>query len=150
MPAVVCVRAHARASDQKFALHRSACQASPRVVLPASYVDVVTSIGNGPHGFFFRLREDESGYRSSMMTPTAGALRLGRAQGGERFFLVGRPISGGDVVQICASGGWLTGRFECDAGSGATPMFYFSVELEGGGVEQLRFPIPENALLRWP
>jgi hypothetical protein len=82
------------------------------------------------------------------MTSPAGSLRLGRAQGAERFFLLDRPIGGGDVVQLCASGGWLTGRFEWDAGG--APKFYFSVELEGGGVAQLHFPIPERALLRWP
>lgn len=59
-----------------------------------------------------------------------------------------RPLCGGDVVQICGSGGWLTGRFEWDSGS--VPTFYFSIELDGGGVEQLHFPIPERALLRWP
>jgi hypothetical protein len=83
------------------------------------------------------------------MTAPAGSLRLGRAQGAERFILVGRPLSGGDVIQICASGGWITGRFEWDAGSGGPPMFYVSIELEGGGVEQLRFAIPDKALLRW-
>lgn len=84
------------------------------------------------------------------MASSAGSLELGRAQGQERYFLVGRPVSGGDVVQICASGGWLTGRFEWDAGEGRAPTFYFSVELDGGGVAQLHLVIPERALLRWP
>ena len=85
-----------------------------------------------------------------MASSRASSLRLGRAQGTERFFLGNGPVSGGDIVQMCASGGSITGRFEWDAGSGGVPMFYFSVELEGGGVEQLRFVIPEKALLRWP
>jgi hypothetical protein len=87
-------------------------------------------------------------YAAAMSSPT-GSLRLGRAQGADRFFLLDRPISGGDVVQMCASGGWITGRFEWDAGVGGVPTFYFSVELDGGGVAQLHFPIPERALLRW-
>lgn len=80
----------------------------------------------------------------------AGFLTLGHAQGSTRYFLLDRPISGGDVIELCASGGWLTGRFEWDAGIDGEPMFYFSVELDGGGVEQLSFPIPDRALLRWP
>jgi hypothetical protein len=67
------------------------------------------------------------------MASLAGSLRLGRAQGADRFFLLDRPVSGGDVVQMCASG-----------------AFYFSIELDGGGVAQLHLPIPDRALLRWP
>lgn len=85
------------------------------------------------------------------MVGPSGSLRLGRAQGADRYFLLDRPVSGGDNVQLCTSGGWITGRFEWDAGRGDDPRFYFSVELEGGGdVAQLHFPIPERALLRWP
>lgn len=84
------------------------------------------------------------------MPLSASSLRLGRAQGADRFFLHDRPVGGGDIVQLCTSGGWITGRFEWDAGVGGVPTFYFSVELEGGGVTQLDFPIPERALLRWP
>jgi hypothetical protein len=88
-------------------------------------------------------------YIAPMASPS-GTLRLGRAQGADRYFLLDRPISGGDVVQVCASGGWITGRFEWDSGEGGVPTFYFSIELAGGGVAQLDFPIPEGALLRWP
>jgi hypothetical protein len=84
------------------------------------------------------------------MSMSASSLKLGHAQGADRFFLLERPVSGGDIVQMCASGGWITGRFEWDTGQGGAPTFYFSVELEGGGVAQLQFPIPERALLRWP
>ena len=52
------------------------------------------------------------------MSSPAGSLRLGRAQGADRFFLLDRPISGGDVVQMCASGGWITpAGFEPDVRS---------------------------------
>jgi hypothetical protein len=84
------------------------------------------------------------------MTTSSGSLQLGHAQGAPRYFLLERPVQGGDIVQLCTSGGWVTGRFEWDAGMGGVPTFYFSVELDGGGVAELSFPIPERALLRWP
>lgn len=84
------------------------------------------------------------------MASPSGSLRLGHAQGTDRYFLGDRPLQGGDIVQLCASGGWITGRFEWDAGRGGEPTFFFSIELEGGGVEQLSFAIPDRALLRWP
>jgi hypothetical protein len=85
-----------------------------------------------------------------VMSTSSGSLTLGRAQGAERYFLLGKAVTGGDIVQLCASGGWITGRFECDSGTGGVPTFFFSVELDGGGVAQLQFPVPERALLRWP
>lgn len=75
-------------------------------------------------------------------------LTLGRAQGAARYMLGGRGLSGGDLVQLCCSGGWITGRFECDSGTGQQPTFYFSVEVGGGKVEQQSLVIPEGALLR--
>ena len=77
-------------------------------------------------------------------------LRLGHAQGTARWFLDDRPLSGGDVVQLCCSGGWLTGRFECDSGTGDMPTFFFGIELGGGVVEQQKLVLPAGALLRWP
>ena len=84
------------------------------------------------------------------MASESGTLKLGRAQGGERYFLGGRIVRGGDIVQLCCSGGWITGRFEWDHGMGTGPTFYFSIELEGGGVVQQSLELPEGALLRWP
>ena len=81
---------------------------------------------------------------------TSGSLTLGRSQGAEHYFLLGRALHGGDIVQLCTSGGWLTGRFEHDHGEGGLPTFFFSVELDGGGIAQLHFPLPDRALLRWP
>lgn len=77
-------------------------------------------------------------------------LRLGTAQGSTRYFLEDRVVSGGDIVQLCCSGGWLTGRFEWDAGLAKAPTFYFSIELEGGAVSQLSIDLPDSALMRWP
>lgn len=84
------------------------------------------------------------------MSGEGAPLRLGTAQGSTRWFLDDRPLSGGDIVQLCCSGGWLTGRFECDAGTGDVPAFFFSIELGGGRVEQHKLVLPEGALLRRP
>ena len=78
------------------------------------------------------------------------SLRTGIAQGSTRYFLDDRALSGGDIVQLCCSGGWLTGRFEWDAANGGTPMFFFSIEIEGGDVDQRSLELPEGAILRWP
>ncbi|AKU99583.1 hypothetical protein AKJ09_06247 [Labilithrix luteola] len=64
-----------------------------------------------------------------------------------RWFLEERPLSGGDIVQLCCSGGWLTGRFEWDAGGGP-PSLHFSIELGGGRVAEQVIELPEGALLR--
>lgn len=75
-------------------------------------------------------------------------LRLGLAQGTQRYMLGHRALHGGDIVQLCLSGGWVTGRFECDSGTGGAPTFFFSIELGGGNVSQESLVIPEGALLR--
>lgn len=79
---------------------------------------------------------------------SSGSLVLGEVRGVPRFLLNDRALTGGDLIELCTSGGWLTGRFEWDAGRDGPPMFFFSVELDGGGVEQLSLPIPERALVR--
>ncbi len=84
-----------------------------------------------------------------MPTPPS-SLVLGHAQGAPRYFLADRPVSGGDVLQLCCSGGWVAGRFEWDAGTGRAPTFYFSIELEGGGVAQQHLELPARAVMRWP
>ncbi len=87
------------------------------------------------------------------MSSSAGApgtLTLARTPAGLRYRLLDRSVNGGEILQLCCSGGWITGRFECDAGTGGAPTFFFSIELEGGRVAQHSIPIPEGALLRWP
>jgi len=84
------------------------------------------------------------------MSDGGAPLRLGRAQGSDRWLLDDRPLSGGDIGQLWCSGGWLTGRFECDSGTGGAPTFYFSIELGAGRVEQQKLILPEGALLRRP
>lgn len=82
------------------------------------------------------------------MSGEQGTLRIGHAQGARRWFLGDRPLSGGDILQLCCSGGWLTGRFEWGNEMDAPPSFWFSIELEGGRVAQHSLEIPEGALLR--
>lgn len=87
------------------------------------------------------------------MPSETSALRTGVAQGTQRLFLADRVVNGGDILELCCSGGWLTGRFEWDPGDqgvGSEPSFWFSIELGGGRVSQQRLTLPEGALLRWP
>jgi len=79
-----------------------------------------------------------------------GVLELVRAQGTVRYALLGRALSGGDIVQLCCSGGWLTGRFEWSGEFDTPPCFFFSIELQGGRVDQRMLDLPDGALLRWP
>jgi hypothetical protein len=83
-----------------------------------------------------------------VMPTAAGTLHVVHAQGAQRYALHDRVLSGGDIVQLCCSGGWVTGRFEHDAG--APPRFHFSIELDGGRFAPFSFDIPERALLRRP
>jgi hypothetical protein len=53
-------------------------------------------------------------------------------------------------MQLCFSGGWVTGRFEWSGDPGERPRFSCSIELDGGGVEEHVVEIPDRALLRWP
>ena len=93
-----------------------------------------------------------------MVRPPARAMS-GRARtlelrtdlaGRPRFYLAGRPAPSGSVVQLCFSGGWVTGRFDWSGDSTERPRFYCSIELDGGGVEEHVVEIPDRALLRWP
>jgi hypothetical protein len=83
------------------------------------------------------------------MSSEPGTLVLAHAQGARRWFLRDRPLSGGDIVALCCSGGWITGRFEWGAGMDAQPFFFFSIELGEGKVSPQSLAIPEGALLRW-
>ena len=84
------------------------------------------------------------------MSGEAGNLVVGHAQGAARYVLLGRPLSGGDIIQLCCSGGWITGRFEWAGHVEASPSFYFSIELGGGRIAQQVLALPDGALMRWP
>ena len=65
-----------------------------------------------------------------------------------RYCLAGRPINGGDTIELCISGGWITGRFEWTP-EDELPTFHFSIELVRGQAP-LSILLPEGARLRWP
>jgi hypothetical protein len=85
------------------------------------------------------------------MSGRAKSLELRTGLGGRpRYYLAGRVVTGGSVLQLCFSGGWVTGRLDWSGESPVRPRFYASIELEGGGVEEHSLELPEGALLRWP
>lgn len=79
----------------------------------------------------------------------SGQLELSQRGARSRHRLLGRTVHGGDVLQLCFSGGWVSGRYEW-SGDERAPRFHFSVELGGGRVWESSFELPEGALLRWP
>jgi hypothetical protein len=79
----------------------------------------------------------------------SGQLVLRLRGGRHKHYLLGRTVNGGDVLQLCFSGGWVSGRYEW-AGDEAVPRFHFSIELGGGRVWESSLELPEGALLRWP
>lgn len=84
------------------------------------------------------------------MSTAPATLKVTDTLRGPRFVLLDRALNGGDVIQLCCAGGWITGRFEWDAGMGRAPTFHFSIELAGGRVAEQAIEIPDGALLRWP
>ena len=53
------------------------------------------------------------------MNAPADTLELRARASGPRFHLAGRPVHGGDTLQLCFSGGWVTGRYEGVVSRGA-------------------------------
>lgn len=80
-------------------------------------------------------------------TPTV--LELRERDGRRKHYLAGRPVNGGDLLEVCFSGGWLPMRYEWGSGD-VLPRFHFSVELGRGRVWESSLELPEDALLRWP
>lgn len=80
---------------------------------------------------------------------SSGELELEQRGTRCKHYLLGRPVNGGDVIQICFSGGWVTGRYEW-SGVESAPRFHFSVELGSGRVWESSFELPEGAIVRWP
>jgi hypothetical protein len=79
----------------------------------------------------------------------SSALTLRDGPQGLRHYLDDRLVSGGDTLELCFSGGWVVGRYECGADR-HRPSFHCSIELSGGGVVDHAFEIPDDALFRWP
>jgi hypothetical protein len=86
------------------------------------------------------------------MTASGGEqLVLVARNGRVKHHLAGRPLHGGDPVDLCFSGGWVTGRYEWSGDVSEPPRFHYSLELAGEGrVAEGAFDLPEGALLRWP
>ena len=82
------------------------------------------------------------------MNTRPATLRPGSRSGEMRHYLSGRPVNGGDTIELCFSGGWFTGRYEWN--SEQQPSFHCSIVVDGGGVVERVIEIPENALVRWP
>jgi hypothetical protein len=78
------------------------------------------------------------------------ALELRSAPSGLRHYLGGRPLHGGDLLQLCFSGGWVTGRYERDREHPDRAWFHCSIELDGGRTAEHVLAIPEGALVRRP
>jgi aminoglycoside 6'-N-acetyltransferase len=78
----------------------------------------------------------------------AGPLRIVPARGSLRWAIGDRVLDGSEIVELCCSGGWLTGRFEWNGTVDARPTFHFSVERGGADVAPHTIPIPEGAILR--
>jgi hypothetical protein len=67
---------------------------------------------------------------------------------GDRYYLDGKVLNGGDILELCFSGGWVAGRYEWSPDRG--PLFFCSIELAEGGVIEHVLEIPDGALLRRP
>jgi hypothetical protein len=81
----------------------------------------------------------------------AGSLQLIDRHGRFKYALLGRMVNGADPVELCFSGGWVTGCFEWSGEPTELPRFHYSIELAAdGAVAQGSLEIPEGAVMRWP
>jgi hypothetical protein len=85
------------------------------------------------------------------MRTDGSTLELVDRSGRVKYYLAGRVVTGGDPVDLCFSGGWVTGRYEWSGDVSERPSFHYSLELMAEGrVAQGIIEIPEGAVLRWP
>jgi hypothetical protein len=85
------------------------------------------------------------------MQARGSTLQLSERTGRVKHCLDDRPVSGGDPIELCFSGGWVIGKYEWNGDVRAAPHFHYSIELaQGGGVAQGSFELPEGAVVRWP
>jgi hypothetical protein len=76
-------------------------------------------------------------------------LELFERHGRPRYRIGERTLTGGEVIALCFSGGWVTGRFEWSGDAHERPRFHYSIELLGEGrVAQGDFELPEGAVVR--
>jgi len=85
------------------------------------------------------------------MRTAAETLELITRNGRLRYQLAGRVVTGSDLIDLCFSGGWVTGRYEWRGDLGERPRFHYSIEMMAEGrVTEGTIEIPEGAVLRWP
>lgn len=85
------------------------------------------------------------------MEHSTGTLELEDRSGRLKYRLAGRLLSGGDLIDLCFSGGWVTGRFEWNGEATQPPSFHYSITLAGEGrVHEDHLALPEGAIVRWP
>lgn len=78
-------------------------------------------------------------------------LELVERFGRMRYRIGERGVTGGEPIDLCFSGGWVTGRFEWSGEAHERPNFHYSIELLGEGrVAEGVLAIPEDAVVRWP
>lgn len=78
-------------------------------------------------------------------------LVLVERNGRTKYHLAGKPVTGGDPIDLCFSGGWVTGRYEWSGDVHQRPVFHYALELIGEGeVAEGIITLPEGAVLRWP
>ena len=74
-------------------------------------------------------------------------LELGEDSGGPRYFLDGRPVHAGAILELLLPGElWLPVRFEWTGCASDPPVFFLSLAETN---EQARVRLPRGAALRW-
>jgi hypothetical protein len=67
---------------------------------------------------------------------------------GIRYALDNKPLFAGDLIALCLSGGWVTGRFEWNGDFATPPALHTSIELGAGKLHPLAIELPTGALVR--
>lgn len=84
------------------------------------------------------------------MENRARVLELRNGPAGIRHYLADRLLNGGDPIQLCFSGGWVTGRYERSSDHPERAFFHCSIERAGGMTTDHMVELPDDALVRWP
>jgi hypothetical protein len=85
------------------------------------------------------------------MSTLSQTFRLVERDGRAKYWLGDRPVNGGDPIDLCFSGGWVTGRFEWTGVLAERPRFHYSIALVVNGcVVKGDLVLPEGAVVRWP
>lgn len=77
----------------------------------------------------------------------ASRLTLKETGAGVRYALDDKVLFAGDLIAVCLSGGWVTGRFEWNGDFATPPELHTSFELGAGRLHPLAIELPAGALL---